>query len=98
MARWSCAWHQKDISIDTQRVGCEGHRYIPVLMEKFADPVDMIDTAVVYRMNDKQFVNGDPGANSTYLSSPEIYACKDKTALTDIVATSLRLQHGGTFV
>jgi hypothetical protein len=43
-------------------------------------------------------VNGDPGADSTYLSSAEIHACKDKTALTDIVATSLRLRHEARFV
>ena len=61
-------------------------------------PVDMVDTAIMYQMGDKQFVNGDPGADSTYLSSAEIHACKDKTALTDIIATSLRLQHGGKFV
>ena len=98
MARWSCASRHQDITIDTQRVGCEQHRYIPILLEKFAQPVDMVETAVVYQMSDKQFVNGDPGADSTYLSSAEIHACKDKTALTDIVATSLRLQHEGKFV
>jgi hypothetical protein len=98
MARWSCASRQQDITIDTQRVGCERHRYIPILLEKFAQPTDMVDTAVVYQMGDKQFVNGDPGVNRTYLSSPEIHACKDKTALTDIIATSLRLQHEAKFV
>jgi hypothetical protein len=46
----------------------------------------------------KQFVNGDPELNPDYISSQEIHACKDKTALVDELALDLRKQHNGRFV
>jgi hypothetical protein len=49
-------------------------------------------------MDGKQFVNGTPATNPKHLSSAEIHACTDKTALVDDFALDLRLQHGGRFV
>jgi CRISPR/Cas system-associated exonuclease Cas4 (RecB family) len=97
-ARWSCARYQNDISVDTQRTGCDSHRYIPILLAKFAQPVDMVNDAVVYQMGDKQFVNGTPANHPEHISSAEIYACNDKTALIDEFALNLRLKHDGRFV
>jgi len=97
-ARWSCAVHQNDIPVATQRTGCDTHRYIPILLSKFAQPVDMDGDAVVYQIGNNQFVNGTPANHSTHISSAEIYACNDKTVLVDDFALNLRLQHGGRFV
>jgi hypothetical protein len=97
-ARWSCSVNQSDIPVEIQRTGCKLHRFIPILLHKFAKPVDMVDDAVVYEMNGKQFVNGTPSINPKHISSAEIHACNDKTVLVDDFALDLRLQHGGTFV
>jgi len=97
-ARWSCAVHQNDIPVETQRTGCDKHRYIPILLAKFAKPVDMVGDAVVYEMDGKQFVNGTPATNPKHIGSAEIHACNDKTVLVDDFALDLRLQHGGKFV
>jgi hypothetical protein len=53
---------------------------------------------VVYEMDGKRFVNGTPANHPTHISSAEIHACNDKTALVDEFALDLRLQHGGQFV
>jgi len=97
-ARWSCSVHQNDIPVPTQRTGCDSHRYIPILLAKFAKPVDMVDDAVVYEMDGKRFFNGTPATSPKHISSAEIHACKDRTALIDDFALDLRLQHGGRFV
>jgi CRISPR/Cas system-associated exonuclease Cas4 (RecB family) len=78
-ARWSCSVHQNDLPVIKQREGCDSHRYIPILLAKFAQPVDMNGDAVVYQMADgKQFVNGTPLVNANWIDSEEIHACKDK--------------------
>ena len=97
-ARWSCSYHDKDLPVMNQRKGCDSHRYIPILLAKFAQPVDMNGDAVVYQMEDKQFVNGTPAVNQAWISSQEIHACKDKSALIDDLALQLRSQHNGKFV
>jgi hypothetical protein len=97
-ARWSCSQHKADISVATQRTGCDSHRYIPILLTKFAKPVDMMDDAVVYEMDGKRFFNGTPATSPKHISSAEIHACNDKTVLVDDAALDLRLQHGGRFV
>jgi hypothetical protein len=70
------------------------------LLAKTATPVDSTpDYGVVYRTPDgKQFVNGDPDKNPNYISSAEIHACADKTALVDELALDLRKQHNARFV
>ena len=91
--------HKADLPVDKQRTGCDQHRYIPILLAKFAEPVDMDHgDAVVYKMGHNQFVNGDPEFNASYISSKEIHACHDKTALVDDFALDLRLQHKARFV
>lgn len=37
---WSCGVHAHDIPVDAQRVGCDEHRYIPVLLERVAELVE----------------------------------------------------------
>jgi len=99
-ARWSCASHSKNLTQDEQRKGCDKHQYIPILLAKTASPVDLTpDNGLIYKTLDgKQFVNGDPKVNPDYISSAEIHACADKTALVDKVALDLRKQHNARFV
>ena len=98
-ARWTCSHHGKDLPVIKQREGCDSHRYIPILLAKFAQPVDMNNDAVIYQMDDgKQFVNGTPLVNADWIDSEEIHACKDKTMLTDELALKLRKKHKGKFV
>ena len=52
---------------------------------------------VVYA-DGKQFINGDPDKNFDHISSAEIHACADKTALVDEFALDLRKQHNARFV
>jgi hypothetical protein len=68
------------------------------LLSKSATPVDLVPGGVVYEMDGKQFVNGDPDKNPDYISSQEIHACKDKVMLVDQQALDLRKQHNGRFV
>ncbi len=81
--RWTCAkWGGADIPLAEQRKGCTGHRYIPILLEKFATPADVIGDDVVYdSRTGGRFVNGEgPGA----FSSQEISTCGGKAVLPDM--------------
>lgn len=92
--RWSCAAHRKDISYDEQRKGCQKHRFIPVLLERFATPVGVDGDNVKYHIVDdplKEFVNGEgPGA----FSSQEIRDCEGKAALVDPNVREIRQTFG----
>ena len=71
---WECARHGEAIST------CNDHRYIPILLEKFARVTDANEEQnwVKYEntLTGNEFYNGD-------LSSEEIHACHDKRALGD---------------
>lgn len=70
---------------------CVEHRYIPILLEKFAEPIDANEEQnwVKYRnkLTGNEFYNGD-------LSSEEIYACQDKRALGDAEVNAIRYELG----
>lgn len=92
-AAWTCGRYGCEIPPEGQREGCDGHRYIPILLERCAKAVDFKDDAVVYEMaNGAQFTNGDPDEFGEYISSREIHAVADKAALTDPRVVSLRKQ------
>jgi hypothetical protein len=78
-ARWSCAKHERDIGLDEQRAGCAGHRYIPILLERFATKTDYVNGDVFYTdTTGAQFANGEsPDA----LSSQEIRDMNEKVML-----------------
>jgi hypothetical protein len=99
-AVWSCASHSTVLSEGMQRKGCNDHRFIPILLAKTGHPVDLDQSDnVIYKMADgKQFINGDPDKNFDHISSAEIHACADKTALVDEFALDLRKQHNARFV
>ena len=83
-ARWSCAIQGHgaiDAPIAVQRTGCSQHRYIPILLERFAKQSDYVNGDVVYETEAGPFVNGDP--NNGALASQEIRDCAQKVMLAD---------------
>lgn len=74
---------------------CREHRYIPILLENFAEQVDANGEQnwVKYKnkLTGSEFYNGD-------LSSKEIYACQDKAALGDSGVDVMRRELGAEVV
>lgn len=89
--RWSCALHKRDLTVDEQRKGCAGHRYIPALIT-FAEQVDANagENWIEYRMPDgRTFRNGAPGPNS--YTSEELRAM-DPAMIGDPTSERLRAE------
>ena len=84
--KWDCARHGE------AKATCSDHRFIPVLLERFAKVVDASEQHnwVCYENinTGKRFYNGD-------LSSEEIYLCKDKSLLGDSAVQDFRHELGG---
>jgi len=82
---WSC------VRKGTANAVCSDHRYIPALLENFAEMTDANEAGnwVKYRnkLTGANFYNGD-------LSSSEIHACHDKRALGDDGVHALRHELG----
>jgi hypothetical protein len=81
-ARWSCSLagtSPATIPTPVQRTGCSQHRYIPILLEKFATQTDYVNGDVVYTDSiGLPFANGDgPGALTSY----EIRTAESKSML-----------------
>lgn len=78
--KWQCERNHHEISTTQQKTGCSDHRYIPILLERFAIQRDGSneDNWVEYQhtTTGNHFINGEKG-----FSSQEIYACQDKKAL-----------------
>lgn len=93
---WHCSRFDRTLSADEQRMGCDDHRFIPVLLAQFAELVDGGNGEVEYtnKLTGRPFVNGKrPG-----YSSAEIRACEDKRALGDPATDSLRADFDGQIV
>ena len=78
---WICEANRNSIPLSTQRTGCDKHRYIPILLERFAKQADYVNGDVVYETEAGPFVNGDP--NNGALASQEIRDCTQKVMLAD---------------
>src|SRR5690606_11380185 len=67
--QWLCERHHNALAQDEQHKGCDAHRYIPAVLENFAEPVDgnQADNWVKYRhkQTGKTFTNGAPPAGFT---------------------------------
>jgi hypothetical protein len=88
---WTCGKYDSEIPQDAQREGCNGHIYIPILLERCARPVDGDESHVVYEMsNGARFTNGDPDEFGEHISSKEIHAVADKSALVEPRVIELR--------
>lgn len=89
-ARWSCTRWACDIPEDAQRKGCSEHRYIPILLERFATQKDVVDGDVMYQTPaGGVFANGEP--NNGALASTEIFGCESKAMLADCYSIKRQL-------
>ncbi len=82
---WSCArTGQAALDADRQRAGCPEHRFNPYLLHwaEWASADEQANT-VTYRHAGGEFTNG---ARPQGLSSVEIHACQDKSALPALLA------------
>lgn len=88
--RWSCA--QKQVNV-VQSIGCGQHRYIPILLERFATQTDYVNGDVMYQDKDGEvFGNGDnPGS----LKSVEIRAMEAKSLLGGVAKLKKDLDEVG---
>jgi CRISPR/Cas system-associated exonuclease Cas4 (RecB family) len=100
---WSCAAGRPEIG-KQPKVGCGKHRFIPVLLSNFAEPVDASGGRVRYRnrLTGAEFVNGDLTRDESLdLSSVEIRAVRDKAMLgqerVDPTIRELREEFGGMY-
>lgn len=96
---WTCARHQgKTLSVAEQKQGCQAHRFIPILLKNWAEPIDASekDNWVRYQLKTGgEFVNGQPPDG---FSSEELHAMEHKEMLTDQQMLELRAEFGGKVV
>lgn len=91
--KWNCNQFG-EIGLLAQREShrCQGHRYIPILLERFGQQKDYVNGDVVYQHEHGEFVNGQgPGA----LSSLEIKACEQKAMLANASKVKASLHEQG---
>lgn len=65
--QWLCEWHHGPLADTHQRSGCEAHRFIPVLLERFAilTQANAEENWAEYRLADGEVMrNGQPGLSS----------------------------------
>jgi hypothetical protein len=97
-ARWSCAFHKRDLSIAEQRAGCEHHVYIPALVPWPQYDANAGRNCVEYRHGDHVIRNGTPAPD--VFASSELYAAQAGgfAILSDPVALRLRSEFSGRIV
>lgn len=91
--KWSCNQFG-EVGLLAQREShhCAAHRYIPILLDRFAKHKDYVNGDVVYETDGGEFANGQgPGA----LSSLEIKACEQKVMLADCAKVKASLHEQG---
>lgn len=94
-ARWSCSktMPHDEINLGWQRVGCPEHRYIPIMLEKFATQEDYVNGDVDYRdCHGQGFSNGNGPAA---LTSHEIKDLADKSMLGEVAKMKAQLAAQG---
>lgn len=93
---WHCEFHAITIDSAMQKRGCEAHRFIPAMLDGWAEMIDGdgSDNWVRYRMKDggAEFFNCAAPEGHT---SIEIHAAADKAALADKGVDELRRLFGG---
>lgn len=92
-SEWHCQHMDHEIGLIAQRIGCPSHRYIPILLERFATQEDYVNGDVVYAdSTGETFANGEqPGA----LTSHEIRALEQKVMLGDVAKLKAGLHAQG---
>ena len=97
---WTCGRMQgAQLAVIEQKEACTEHRYIPILLKNWADPVDASESKnwVVYKLKTSgfEFKNADPTDGFT---SQELYALKEKSMLDCKELLELRQQFDGRLV
>lgn len=80
---WLCERHNRTLSAEDQKQGCQSHRFIPAILENIGHVVDASQEAnyVTYQRPDgSQFTNGLP---PTGLLSEEIASHDDSTGVSE---------------
>ena len=93
-ARWTCGQDKTDLPLHKQHAGCGQHRYIPIMLEKVAEGIDVVDGEVVYRVLEGggTFRNGNgPGS----LTSLELAALKTPRMAPDAGYLKMTLHSTG---
>lgn len=90
---WTCERYGEQIPEENQRAGCTQHRYIPILLERFAEQAGGNDAENWVQYKNKEtgraFVNGEQG-----YSSREIHAAADKRVLGDVGVDAIKKEFG----
>lgn len=90
---WLCEARANTIALETQRTGCDQHRYIPILLERFATKKDYVNGDVIYETPEgERFGNGDQSGS---LKSTEIRALESKTMLGGVAKLKRELDEQG---
>jgi hypothetical protein len=92
--KWRCEFNQAD----TDCKGCDQHRYIPKLLDNFAEFVDADGHNVTYKnkLTGNHFNNGEGAAND--YASNEIWAAHSKETLGDPMVEEIREEFGAKIV
>lgn len=98
---WKCERNNIELTVADQKEACQEHRYIPILLKNWAEPVDADhkENFILYRItvggSGETFINGEP---TDGFSSQELYALKDKSMLGFKQMVELRKQFDGRLV
>ncbi len=93
---WWCGHHDQPLTYDEQVTGCASHRYLPPLLEHWAEAVESDGDAVLYEHRERRnqtFSNGAAGTQS--YTSRELYRTRDKAILSDETVDKLRTEFNG---
>lgn len=92
---WYCERNSKTLDTAAQKAACQGHRFIPALLARFAEPVEADTEANWIKYKHKKtgltFTNGLPPEG---YESAEIHACEGKAALGDPAVEDFRETFG----
>jgi hypothetical protein len=89
---WHCARHDKGLTEDEQRVGCDEHRMLPDLLRNWADQVDAGAEGVwyVHKQHGTRWLNGAVG-----YTSKEIEAARHGAVIGAPETEEIKEQFGG---
>lgn len=95
-ARWSCAFHTKDLTIAEQRAGCPDHVFLPALVPLEFKHGDETGNFAEYMRGDGKALRNGTGDRDVYTSA-ELYAAQDAGffVLDDATFNWLRINMGG---